>query len=215
MPLLCARLEIEADEAFAVEIVAGTVAAVVVAGRRLDGQIDEAELFVHRHLAPYAGVAGVLGGAVEPRLVAGLALFRNRVEGPETLAGADVEAADVAFVVLVNLRRGALTERGADHDDVARDDGRALKADLARRDVGENFLIDVGLEVNRAIGPERRNQIARLRVEREQPVAGRDVENPFVAAVGPIGESAAGKLTRRCGAARAFIFLVRPLERAR
>src|SRR6185312_10105949 len=99
VPLLRARAEVEADDALAVEIVAGAMSAVVIASRRLDRQIHESELFVDRHLRPHAGVAGILGRAIQPRFISGLALLRNRVERPETLAGAHVESADVALVV--------------------------------------------------------------------------------------------------------------------
>ncbi len=44
------------------------------------------------------------GGALEPRVVAGLALARDRVEGPQQLAGAHVEAAHVALQVLLGRR---------------------------------------------------------------------------------------------------------------
>ena len=73
MPLARAGLQIDADEAFGEEIVAGPVAAVEVGRWRLDRQIDEAELFVDGDLRPHADVA--VGGPrlVLPRVVAELA----------------------------------------------------------------------------------------------------------------------------------------------
>ncbi len=94
------------------------MAAVVVAGGRFDGQVDQAELFVDGDLRPDAGVAGVLGRAVEPGIVAEFAFDRNGVEDPEALAGADVEAADVAFVVAHALGRHAFAEGRADDNGV-------------------------------------------------------------------------------------------------
>ena len=107
------------------------VAAVEVAGRHLDGDVDVAELFVAGQRRPRAGVAGVLPGVVLPGLVAELAGLRDGLERPDALAGADVEAADVAGNVRLRRRRGAGDHRGADDDDVAHDDRRRARADLA------------------------------------------------------------------------------------
>src|SRR5262249_54008106 len=143
-----------------------------------------------------------LGGAVEPRVVAGLALLRNRVEGPEALARANVEAANVAFVVLEAFRRRALPERRADHDHIAPDDRRALKTDLAGDEIRKNRLVDVRLEINGAVRAEARNRVARFCVERDETIAGRDIQNSFFAAIGPIRETATRERTRCRGAAR-------------
>src|SRR6185312_16127968 len=59
VPLLLAGVEIDGDDALAVESGAGTMAAVVVAGRQFDGQIDRVQLFVDGNLSPHAGVARV------------------------------------------------------------------------------------------------------------------------------------------------------------
>ena len=104
VPLPLAGLEIDGDEALAEQAVAGAMAAVVVAGRHLDRQIRQAELFVDRYLPPDAGVAGVDPRVLFPGVVAEFALLRDRVEDPEPLAGPDVEAADVPFHVLKALR---------------------------------------------------------------------------------------------------------------
>src|SRR5207249_6824660 len=99
MPFALAGFQIDADQRFAEKIVAGTMATVKIAGGRFDGQIDEAELFVDGNLRPYASVAGVFGGALFPCVVAELAFFRDGVKNPETLAGTDVEAPNVSFIV--------------------------------------------------------------------------------------------------------------------
>src|SRR4051812_3764599 len=98
VPLLLAGAEIETDDALAVEIVAGPMSAIVITGRRFDRQVYETQLLVDRHLRPDAGVARGVGRVVEPRLVSGLAALGDRVERPQTLARARVEAADVALV---------------------------------------------------------------------------------------------------------------------
>ena len=118
VPDALAGLQIDGDEAFAEQVVAGTMAAVVVAGRDLDRQIGDAELLVDGHLRPDAGIAGVGPRVLEPRVVAELAGARNRVEDPQPLAGARVVAANVALRVGLAARRRAGAMRGADDDDV-------------------------------------------------------------------------------------------------
>src|SRR5690242_759230 len=107
MPFALAGFQIDADKRFAEEIVAGTMAAVKIAGWRFDWQIDKAELLVDGDLRPDACVAGVFGGAFFPSVVAELAFFRDRVKNPETFAGTDVEAANVSFIVVHAARRHA------------------------------------------------------------------------------------------------------------
>ena len=53
-----------------------------------------------------------------------------------------------------------------------------------------------------------------LRVERDEPVARRDVEDSLIAPVGPVREAAAGQRTRRRGAALAFVLAMHPRLRA-
>src|SRR5262245_18575642 len=215
MPLLCAGAEIETDDALAVEIVPRAMAAVVVSSRRLDWQKDEAEFLVDRDLCPYAGVARVLRRSFLPRVVSRLALLRNRVEDPETFAGSHIETPNVPFIVLETPRRCSFAERRADDDDIAADDRRALKSDLTCHEVGQNRLVDVRLEIDDAVRSKARNGRAGLRIERDQTIARRDVEDSFLSSVGPIGETASGMWTRGRRAARAFVFAMHPPLRAR
>ena len=57
-------MEIECDEAIGEQIVSVPVTAVVVARRHLDGQIDDAQLFVYGDLCPHSRVARVLPGVL-------------------------------------------------------------------------------------------------------------------------------------------------------
>ena len=59
MPLALAGLQIHRDHALAEQSVARAMAAVVIAGRQFDRQIDQAQIFIHANLPPDAGVAGV------------------------------------------------------------------------------------------------------------------------------------------------------------
>ncbi len=185
------------------------MAAVVVARRQLDRQVGHVELFVDRNLSPDAGVAGVDPGFLFPRVVAELAQLGNRVENPQALAGLDVEAADVALLVLLALGRASRHVRGAHDDGVLRDDGRRVEADFAGHRV--HHLIVVLLQIDDAVGPEIPHQLARHRVQRHQLVARRHVEDTaIVLAVGPVGEPAARELARRGFAPGPFVLLVHP-----
>src|SRR5262245_5013200 len=68
-----------------------------------------------------------------------------------------------------------------------------------------------GLQVDDAVIAERTDRCAVLGVQLDQPVAGRDVQNAFVAAaVGPVGEAATRQLTRRKTGAQALAQAVLP-----
>src|SRR5882724_1519942 len=145
MPFALAGFQVDADQRFAEEIVAGAMAAVKIAGWGFDRQIDKAELFVDGNLRPDAGVAGVFGGALFPGVVAKFAFLGDGVKNPEALAGTDVEAANVSFIVAHAAWRHAFAKCGADYDGVARGNGSRLNADFAGREVGENILVVVQL----------------------------------------------------------------------
>ncbi len=75
---------------------------------------------------------------------------------------------------------------------------------------------DADLEVDDAVLAEARNRLAGLRVERDEAVAGGDVDDAIVTlAVGPVGESAARQLARRpARGALALVHAVGPLQLA-
>ena len=148
----------------------------------------------------------------EPGVVAELARARNRVEDPHPLAVPDVEPADVALDVALAARHAARQVRRADDDRVAGDDGRRMESDLAGDEIDR--LIVVLLEVDDTARAERLNRDAGPGVERDQAIAGRDVENPLVLAVGPVGQAASGELTRRRLGALALALAVHPHQLA-
>src|SRR5205807_7389968 len=112
----------DTDETVAIKPVAGTVAAIVIIGRRAHRQIDIAEILVRAHRRPDIGVTGLPPRLPLPALDAGLLALRDRVEGPEQPAGHHIEATHVAG------RRRAFPppvhDRRTDHDDAAHDHGR-------------------------------------------------------------------------------------------
>ena len=106
----------------------------------------------------------------------------------------------------------SLNDEPIEHDVV--DDGRRrVQADLAGLQL--DLLALAGdrafLQVDDAALAERRDHRAVLGVERDQAVAGRDVEDAIVAlAVGPVRDAAARQLARRDRGAVAFAVAVRP-----
>ena len=184
MPLAFAGLQIDSDQTLAIEAIAWSMAAVVVARRHLDRQVNDPELFVHGDLSPHTRVARVRRGSFEPRVGAEFARLRNRVEDPEPLAGAHVEPTHVPLLVGLALRHAAFRVRGADDDDVLHHHGRRMKADLAFDRV--HFLIVELLQIDHAIGAEARDQISGLRIEGDHLVAGRDIEDSLLLAVAPV-----------------------------
>ena len=214
VPLPLARLQIDRHQALAEKVVAGTVAAVVVAGRDLDREVGDAQFLVHRQVGPHARVAGVDRRVVQPGVAAELVGGRDGVENPLPLAGPHVEAADVALDVLAAGWRAAAAVRRADDHRVAGDDRRAVPADLAGERIDR--LIIVLLQVDDAVLPERRHRDAGPRIQRDQLVADRHQVNPLVLlAVGPIGDAAARHPTERVGTPFAFVQAVHPEKLAR
>src|SRR5262245_8124039 len=135
------------------------------------------------------------------------------MEDPEPFAGANIETPNVPFIILETPRRRSFAERGADDDDIAADDRRALESDLTCHEVRENRLIDVRLEIDDAVRSKARNGRAGFRIERDQTIAWRDVEDSFLSPVGPIGETPSGKWTGGRRTAWTFVFSMDPALR--
>ncbi len=113
------------------------------------------------------------------------------MEDPQPLARAHVEPADVALVIAHALGRHAFAERRADDHRILGDHRRRLQTDLAGGEVGEEGLIVVELQIHGAVLAERFDGRAGLRIERDQAVSRRDIEDALFLAVGPIGHAAA------------------------
>src|SRR5439155_5951663 len=101
--------------------------------------------------------------------------------------------------------------------DVLDDERRRVDADLAGLEIDLLPLADHGplLEIDDAVGAERIDHRAGVRVERDETIARRDVDDAVVAAaVGPVRESAARELPRRDAGAFALTQAVRPHQLA-
>src|SRR4029077_3165398 len=94
---------------------------------------------------------------VQPGVVAKLAGPRDGMEDPYSLPGPHVERANVAARVVVGFRRLSLTERGADNHQVAGDRGRRVQPDFSGDEI--DLLIEIELEIDDAVAPERRNPL--------------------------------------------------------
>ena len=129
VPTALARLDVDGDNALAEQVFARPVAAIVIAGGKLDREIGESERLVGGHLRPHAGIARVLGGAVLPGLVAELPRARNRMKDPSAPSCAYVVTAHIAFHVLPAPRVRARFVCGTYDHDIADHQRRSMEPD--------------------------------------------------------------------------------------
>ncbi|CUS46044.1 hypothetical protein MGWOODY_Smn2499 [hydrothermal vent metagenome] len=208
MPAPLPGVHIDRDERFAEQRIAAAIHAHLVARGQLDRQIDQAKLLIGRHLRPDAGIAGLVGIAVQPAVVTILTLFRDRVENPFALAGAHIERADIAFHVEAGRRHVARGVGRADHDHVLHHQGRRVQADISGDRV--DLLVEILLQVDDAVHAERGVGIAGRCVETDELIADRHEQDPLLRAVGPVGAAMTGELARRILRALALVDPVHP-----
>ncbi len=122
MPDALAGLRVEGHQALGEKVVARAVTAVEVVGRRLNREVDVAELQVRGHRRPDGGVTGVAPRVVFPGLVPELTHEWDGVEDPPPLAGPDVVAAHEPGDVLP--AGGKRAQGTANHRDVSHDHRR-------------------------------------------------------------------------------------------
>ena len=221
VPLQLTGVDVQANDAVAIEIVARTGAAVGVVGRIFDGHINQARFAVHGHGRPGAGVAVEVSRVLFPAFIAGLALLRDVVEDPEHLAGLGIERAGQALGVVLFKRLRAFLEGRTDQDDIVHHGGGGVQADFAGHQVNllvlaglaDDAVIGADLEVHDALFAEAFDRLAGMGVQFHQAIAGGDIDDAIIAlAVGPVGHAAAGQLARRNGGAQAFIHRIDPLQ---
>ena len=216
VPAALAGREIDGDEALGEEVVARAVPAVVVAGRRLDGQVGEAQLGVGRDLRPDAVVAVAAPGVGEPGVGAELAGAGNGAERPEPLAAADVEGLHEPLDVVVRPRCRPVGERAADEHHVARHGRGGVGPDGAGREVDGPPVADHGrrLEVHRPARAEAGDPRPGAGVERHEAEADRHVEDARLFAVGPVRQPAPGQAARRRRGPLPLVLAVHPEQLA-
>ena len=71
-----------------------------------------------------------------------------------------------------------------------------MQADFTGGQIGLDLLVVIRFQIDGAIVAEAGDPLAGLGVQRDQLIAGRDIQNAGFLAVAPIGWTAAGKLTR-------------------
>ena len=211
VPALLAGLGVHRHDAVGIEIVAAAEGAVIVVGRLLDGEIDQTQIGIGAVLRPVADIAGAVGGAIFPGVVAELALARDGAEGPELLAGAHIVSADIALDVTDLADRGGM--RRAHHDDIAHHQRRRMQADFLARALAvgiDGLVFQVLLEINHAADAEARRNLAGLGIKADQLVADSDIEDALLLAISPIGNAMPAAGTRRQHATAAFLIVEPP-----
>ncbi len=83
-----------------------------------------------------------------------------------------------------------------------------MQTDLGAQRI--DLLVVILLEIDDSGFAKGRYRISRLRIQRDQTITGRDVENAFLFAICPVREAAARKLTGSRGATRAFVLSMKP-----
>ena len=101
---------IDRDDRRTIQILLRTMAAVVLSRRLTDGQEDQAACGIERSEAPVRRRPRRLPIVLRPRVVTWLTGMRNRMKGPDKLAGSDIPRTYIhrwAFrVVFLPLRTG-------------------------------------------------------------------------------------------------------------
>ena len=200
---------VEADEALGEQVVSGAVAAIGVVGGRFDRQVDVPQLQVGGHRRPDTRVAGIGPGVVLPGVVAELTCHRDGVKDPASLAGPYVVTPNEPGRVLLGRRKGRL--RRPDDDDVLHNDRWRRRPDGAG---SGSRSVEVIVEIDNAFQPESRIGQPGLRIERDQIVAGGDVDDAPLGAVGPVRHTAV-VLTWRGLSSSALVVAPHPARLAR
>src|ERR1700690_4307318 len=148
--------------------------AIVVSGRHLYRQIDQAEFLVDRNLCPHAGISVRGPRTIKPCVVAKLSRLGNRSESPEELAGAYVEGANQAFGVVVSPRAESIPKRCAHDDFVFRYHRGRMQTYFSLHQIDLVACADLGsyLQVNHSVFSEGGVRNARFRIECNQTIAG-------------------------------------------
>src|SRR6185295_18221914 len=178
-------------------------------------EVHEAGIFIGGDLRPDAGVAVEGPRVLFPRVVAELARTRNRVPRPDPASGPHVERTHNPFGVVVRDDRHPLFHRRADDDGVFHDERRRVHADLAGLEIDLLSRADdrALFQIDNAAAAERGDGLAGLRVQRYEPIAGRDEQYAIVTlAVGPVRDAASRQLPWRDSRARAFAHAVDPVQ---
>jgi len=103
---------------------------------------------------------------------------------------------------------------GCAYDDyIAGHNRRRVESDFAGERI--DLLVVILLQVHSAICAKAANRGAGLRVQSDEPVARRHIQDSFLPPITPISQPAAGELARRDRSSAAFTLSMRPYQFAR
>src|SRR5882672_2098517 len=187
MPPPLSRLKIDGDKALAKQSVAGPVGAKVIPCRQFDRQIYQTKFFIDGDLGPNAGVAGIGVGIFFPAVVPIFGTDRNGMEDPETFARAHIKSTNVSFYGTKAVGIGPGCMCGPDNNDIASDDRCSMQSDFSTERIDD--LIVFHLQIHNAADAEARYRRTSLRIQSDQAITRRHVENSLFGTVGPVRES--------------------------
>ena len=99
MPAPLSGAQIDGHQAFAEQIVARSMPAIIIRGRGFHRQIHQPEFRIGADMGPHTGVAVISPGSILPCLIAEFARTGNGVETPKLLARAHIEGAHKSLVL--------------------------------------------------------------------------------------------------------------------
>jgi hypothetical protein len=130
------------------------------------------------------------------------------VKNPQPLAGADVEAAHIAFHIGFAPRPSAREVRRADNNHAVRHGRRRCQADVGLHQI--HGLIVIQFQVDDAMFAETGDGYAVFRIQRNQPVTRCHVVDALLPAIRPIRQAASGNRAWSVAPPFALIFAVHP-----
>ena len=194
MPLAYPGLQIHAHQAVGKQIIARTMAAILIRSRVLHRQIDQPQFFIHRDLRPDARVPIRFRRIVLPRVIPEFARPRNCIELPQLPAGLHVVGAHQTLGVIARNGLRAFLERRPHNHHILRHRRRCVQADFTGLQI--DLFIESGyrpyLQVHQPAHAEPIDRRARLRVQLHETVTRGDENDAVVAfAICPIRQPAA------------------------
>ena len=189
VPYRFAGRRVETDQTLGEQVVARSMTTIEVVRRCFDRKIHIAELLVGGHRSPHTGVATGAPRVVLPGVGTDLTRLWDGVKDQQLLAGPHVEPTDKAGR---ELRTGRCRAEGGSHDNHITDDqGWRIQPDLTILD-GRTIesIKEPVIQIDDPFVPECRNRLPGCGTQRNEVIALRDVDDPFVSlSVRPIRQA--------------------------
>src|SRR5262245_65202913 len=114
VPEVLAGLCVDSDDGVREEVVTGTITSPVVPSGTRNGHVEDAALFVERHVPrPHVHARSIAPSAIEPGVVPGLTWQRHSVEVPHVCTRPDVERAGITGRAECHFTPGRTEDRDA------------------------------------------------------------------------------------------------------